>query len=248
MGFKDKIALVTGGTSGIGKKIVEELLRQGAIVIINYGHNDNQAQGLNDELNNYKNNFCIIKADVSKIEEVKLMFEEVKKRYGKLDYLINNAGTNVDGFIENYNIEDWYNVINVNLTGKFLCTKYSIPLLKEATNASIVNIASRLGTSPCKEASAYCVAEAGIINFTKCSALELSDYGIRVNTVSPGLTVTPLSLNGWTKKEIEDTKNNNPLKRLGETIDIANTVLFLLSDAASYINGQNINVNGGGLL
>jgi NAD(P)-dependent dehydrogenase (short-subunit alcohol dehydrogenase family) len=248
MNFKDKIALVTGGTSGIGKKIVEELLKQSAIVIINYGHNDDQAKGLINDFDNYKNNICLIKADISKSEEVKLMFEKVKNRYGKLDYLINNAGTNVDGFIENFDIEDWNKVLNVNLTGKFLCTKYSISLLKKSKNAAIVNIASRLGTMPCKEASAYCVAESGIISFTKCSALELSDYGIRVNAVSPGLTITPLSLNGWTEKEIEETKNNNPLKRLGETIDIANAVLFLLSDDASYINGQNINVNGGSLL
>lgn len=248
MNFKDKIALVTGGTSGIGKKIVEELLKQGAVVIINYGHNDNQANELVKSLNNYKSNLYLIKANISNFEEVKLMFEKINKRYDRLDYLINNAGTNIDGFIENISIEDWNKVLNVNLTGKFLCTKYAIPLLKKSKNSSIVNIASRLGTKPCREASSYCVAEAGIINFTKCSALELSDYGIRVNTVSPGLTITPLSLNGWTKEEIEETKNDNPLKRLGETIDVANTVLFLLSDDASYINGQNINVNGGSLL
>lgn len=96
--------------------------------------------------------------------------------------------------------------------------------------------------------SAYCSAEAGIINFTQASALELSKYGIRVNTVSPSLTITPLALCGWTKEEIEEQKESNPLKRLGEPIDIANTVLFLLSDKASYINGENINVNGGSLL
>ncbi|MDD3186860.1 MAG: SDR family NAD(P)-dependent oxidoreductase [Bacilli bacterium] len=248
MDFKDKIALVTGGTSGIGKKIAEELLKQGSKVIINYGHDDIQAQKTKQELDNYKNNIVLIKADLSNLEEVKLMFEEVKNKYGKLDYLVNNAGTNVDSYIENFNIEDWNKVLNVNLTGKFLCTKYAIPLLKKSKSAAIVNIASRLGTRPCKEASAYCVAESGIINFTKCSALELSEQGIRVNTVSPGLTITPLSLNGWTEKEIEETKNSNPLKRLGETIDIANAVLFLLSDDASYITGQNINVNRGGLL
>lgn len=248
MNFKDKIALVTGGTSGIGKKIVEELLKQGALVIVNYGHNEKQAQDLIKELSDYKNNIWMIKADISNSIEVKKMFEEVNCKYGRLDYLVNNAGINVDGFIENFDIENWNKILNVNLNGKFLCTKYAISLLKKSKNSAIVNIASRLGTTPCKEASAYCVSEAGIINFTKCSALELSDYKIRVNAVSPGLTITPLSLDGWTKEEIDETKNNNPLKRLGETIDIANVVLFLLSDKASYINGQNINVNGGSLL
>lgn len=101
---------------------------------------------------------------------------------------------------------------------------------------------------PCEEASAYCSAEAGIINFTKASALELAKYAIRVNTVSPGLTITPLALKGWTKEEIEEQKATNLLKRLGETTDIAKAVLFLLSEEASYINGENINVNGGSFM
>ena len=166
----------------------------------------------------------------------------------KLDYLINNAGTNIDSYIETFDIQDFRKVLDVNLVGKVICTKHAIPLLKNSENASVVNIASRLGTKPCVEASAYCSAEAGIINFTQASALELSKYKIRVNTVSPSLTITPLALEGWTEQEIEQHKKNNPLKRLGETIDIANAVLFLLSDKASYINGENINVNGGSLL
>jgi len=172
------------------------------------------------------------------------MFNKIEK----LDYLINNAGTNIDSYIETFYIQDFRKVIDVNLIGKVICTKYAIPLLKNSESASIVNIASRLGTKPCIEASAYCSAEAGVINFTKASALELSKYKIRVNTVSPSLTITPLALEGWTEQEIEQHKKNNPLKRLGETIDIANAVLFLLSDKASYINGENINVNGGSLL
>ena len=172
------------------------------------------------------------------------MFNKIEK----LDYLINNAGTNIDSYIEKFDIQDFRKVLDVNLVGKVICTKHAIPLLKNSENASVVNIASRLGTKPCIEASAYCSAEAGVINFTKASALELSKYKIRVNTVSPSLTVTPLALYGWTDEEIEEQKESNPLKRLGETIDIANAVLFLLSDKASYINGENLNVNGGSLL
>ena len=182
-----------------------------------------------------------IKADISKEDEVVEMFKKIEK----LDYLVNNAGTNIDGYIESFNMEDFRKVLDVNLIGKVMCTKYAIPLLKNSKEPSIVNIASRLGTRPCIEASAYCAAEAGIINFTETSSLELSEYNIRVNTVSPGLTITPLALKGWTTEEIKRQKESNPLKRLGETIDIANAVLFLLSDKASYINGQNINVNGG---
>lgn len=244
MDFKGKIALVTGGISGIGKTIVEELLKSGATVYANYGHNDDMMRQTSDEFSPYKDRLHFIKADISNEDEVIQMFKQIDK----LDYLVNNAGTNVDDWIESFKLDDFMKVINTNLIGKFLCTKHAIPLMKQSSTPSIVNIASRLGTKPCEGASAYCVAEAGIINFSEASALELSKYNIRVNTVSPSLTITPLSLQGWTDEEIEETKGSNPLKRLGETIDIANAVLFLLSDKASYINGENINVNGGALL
>lgn len=246
--MNEKIALVTGGTSGIGKEIAKQLLSNGCFVFINFGHNDNQMFEAKKELKQISDNFKFIKADISNEKEVYIMMNTIKDKFGKLDYLVNNAGTNIDGFIEDLDINDFKKVINVNLIGKVICTKYAIPLLRKSGNSSIVNIASRLGTRPCEEASAYCSAEAGIINFTMSSALELSKYNIRVNTVSPGLTNTPLAMAGWTEEEIEYQKKNNPLKRIGETVDIANTVLYLLSDKASYINGENINVNGGTLL
>jgi len=248
MNFQDKIILVTGGTSGIDKEIVRQLLMQGAVVISNYGQNEELMKQTKTELSEYKDKLVFMKADVSNEEEVIKMFDQIKLRFHKLDCLVNNAGTNIDSYIENFNLEDWNKVINVNLTGKFLCTKYAIPLLKSNESSSIVNIASRLATKPCAEASAYCVAEAGIVQFTKCSAIELVNYKIRVNCVSPGLTITPMSLKGWTKEEMEETKQKNPMKRLGQTTDMANAVLFLLSDEASYITGENINVSGGALL
>ena len=242
--FENKTALVTGGTSGIGKEIAKQLLINGAKVIINYGNNEENHEKTKKEFEEYKDKVIFIKADISNEDDVIKMFNKIEK----LDYLINNAGTNIDSYIEKFDIQDFRKVLDVNLVGKVICTKHAIPLLKNSENASVVNIASRLGTKPCVEASAYCSAEAGIINFTQASALELSKYKIRVNTVSPSLTITPLALEGWTEQEIEQHKQNNPLKRLGETIDIANAVLFLLSDKASYINGENINVNGGSLL
>ena len=242
--FDNKIALVTGGTSGIGKEIAKQLLLNGAKVIINYGHNQENYENTKKELEEYKDKIIFIKADVSNEDEVIKMFNQIDK----LDYLINNAGTNIDSYIETFNIDDFRRILDVNLVGKVICTKHAVSLLKNSKTPSIVNIASRLGTKPCIEASAYCSAEAGIINFTQASALELSKYSIRVNTVSPSLTITPLALYGWTDEEIQEQKENNPLKRLGETIDIANSVLFLLSDKASYINGENLNVNGGSLL
>ena len=244
MNFENKVALITGGTSGIGKEIARQLLVNGAKVIINYAHNEDNCNKTKKEFEEFKEQVKFIRADVSKEKEVMDMFTQIKK----LDYLVNNAGTNIDSYIENFNIKEFKKVIDVNLVGKVICTKHAIPLLKNSKAPCIVNIASRLGIRPCTEASAYCSAEAGIINFTQASALELSKYSIRVNAVSPGLTITPLSLKGWTEEEIKEHKENNPLRRLGETVDIANAVLFLLSDEASYINGENINVNGGSLL
>ncbi len=243
-----KIALVTGGTSGIGKEIVKQLLSNGVFVFVNFGHHDHLMYEAKKELKEISNSFQCIKADVSNEEEVFAMFVKIKETFGKLDYLVNNAGMNVDNFIEDLDIDGFRKILDVNLVGKVIVTKFALPLLKKSESPSIVNIASRLGTKPCVEASAYCASEAGVINFTKTSALEFSKYKIRVNVVSPGLTNTPLAMMGWTKEEIEEQKDNNPLYRIGEPIDIANTVLFLLSDKASYINGENINVNGGSLL
>lgn len=163
MNFENKVALVTGGTSGIGKEIAKQLLINGARVIINYAHNEENYEKTKKEFEKYKDKVIYIKADISNEDEVVKMFEQIEK----LDYLINNAGTNIDSYIETFDIEDFRRVLDVNLVGKVICTKHAIPLLRNSKSASIVNIASRLGTRPCMEASAYCSAEAGIINFTR---------------------------------------------------------------------------------
>ncbi|MDD4556617.1 MAG: SDR family NAD(P)-dependent oxidoreductase [Alphaproteobacteria bacterium] len=240
--MKNKIALVTGGTSGIGLEIAKQLLATGAKIVVNYAHNEKQADIARTELGD-----CMfVCADISDESAVKNMFNQIKQKYGKLDYLVNNAGTNTDAFIRDFEAAEFQRVVNVNLVGKFLCTKYAIPLL--SNGASIVNISSNLGVRPCAESSAYNAAAAGIINFTKSTTLELAGTGIRVNTVSPGFTPTPLSLSGWTTSEIEQKKLSNPMRRNATTTDIANTVLFLLSDKAAFINGQNILVNGGSVM
>jgi len=237
----NKIALVTGGTSGIGKEIVRSLLNDGNRVITCFYSNEKRAEEVKKEFNNP--NLLIVKCDVSNEEEVIKMYEEIESKFGKIDYLVNNAGTNVDGFIKDYNIDDFKKVINTNLLGKVIPTKHAYRHMNEG--GSIVNIASRLGVKPCAESPAYCASAAAIINFSKAASLEFSDKKIRVNCISPSLTLTPLSLAGWTEKEIENTKEKNPLKRLGRPDDVANLCLFLLSDEASYITGENILITGG---
>lgn len=246
--FEGRIALVTGGTSGIGKKIAGYLLKEGAFVFINFHNDEARMFDAKKELKEISSNLEFIKADISNEEEVLNMMNKIKEKKGHLDFLVNNAGMNIDAFIESADMVDFKRVINTNFIGKVITTKYAIPLLKKGSNSSIVNISSRLGTTPCEEASAYCAAAASIINFTKSSSMELAKYKIRVNCVSPSLTITPLALEGWTQEEIEEQKMNNPMGRLATTEDIAHAVIFLLSDKASYINGQNINVNGGSLI
>lgn len=242
------IYLVTGATSGIGKQIAEDLLKSGNEVVLNYGNNDKQAKTVEKEFKSKGYKFFICKADISSEKQVKEMFAFVEKKYGKLNGLINNAGTNIDGFVETCKLDNYMKVVKTNFIGKMLCSKYAIPLLKNQENACIVNIASSLGVRPDTECSAYCCSASAIITLTQCLAMELSDYNIRVNCVSPAFTPTPLSLAGWTKAEIKAKEKRNPRHRLGKVEDMSNAVLFLLSNKADYINGENLKVNGGGIL
>lgn len=240
--------LVTGGTSGIGKEIALELLEEGNEVIITYAHNDEQAQNTQKEFKEKGYSVEIFKADISDEEQVKALFDFAKEKFGKLNGLVNNAGTNIDEFVETCFLENYMRVVNTNFIGKMLCSKYAIPLLKNQENACIVNISSSLGVRPDTECSAYCCSASAIITLTQCLAMELAEQNIRVNCVSPAFTPTPLSLAGWTDEEIKAKEKRNPRHRLGKVEDMAKAVLFLLSEKADYINGENLKVNGGGIL
>lgn len=236
-----KVALVTGGTSGIGKEIVLELLKEGCQVITCYSKNDNLASDLINEANN--SCLSVVRCDVSNEDDVIKMMQEIKEKYGYLDYLVNNAGTFIDNFIEDFDIKDFKKVLDVNLIGKVICTKYAYSIMNKGE--SIVNISSHLGVVPCEESSAYCVATAGIINFTKATALEYSAKKIRANCICPAFTPTPLSLRRWTQDEIDKKLSETPLGRFATPEDTAKLCLFLLSDNSSFITGENIWINGG---
>ena len=238
---ENKIALVTGGTSGIGKEIVKELLDKGCAVITCYHSNETAAKDTKEEFNN--NNLLIIKCDVSNEDEVIKLFNIVKEKYGRLDYLVNCAGTFIDNFIKDFDMNDFRKVLDINLLGKIMCTKYAYPIM--SNGGSIVNISSHLGVVPCAESPAYCTAAAGIINFTKATALEFADKKIRANSICPSFTPTPLSLRGWKQEEIDQKLKDTPLGRFATPADTAKLCLFLLSDDASFITGENIWINGG---
>jgi NAD(P)-dependent dehydrogenase (short-subunit alcohol dehydrogenase family) len=191
--IKNKTALITGSSSGIGKEIAINLAKQNIKVCINYSKSLQQALSVKQEIEKSGGKAIIFKADVTKENEVIKMFKFLSKEYNSLDILINNAGIGFENKIENTKYKDWQRVINNNLNGKFLCTKHAIPLLKKSLNPKIINIASRIGSKPIELASAYCSAAAGIIMFSKVSALELARYNIIVNSISPGLVDTPLT-------------------------------------------------------
>ncbi len=249
MNFKDKVILITGSTSGMGQGMAKKLLELGAKVIVNYSNNEDKANETKAMFEKYKDNVLFIKADVSDENDVKEMFKEINNNYGKLDGLVNNAAYDKINSIENLTPEEFRKELDVNLVGRWMCIKYAIPLMKNAKSPRIVNIASRLADRPALESVAYCTCEAATVMLSKCSALELtSKYNIKVNTVSPSLTLTPLARQSYTEEEIKETALKNPSRRLGEVEDTVNAVLFLLSEEADYINGENLNVNGGILL
>lgn len=249
MDFNDKVILVTGSTSGIGQGIAKALLEKGAKVIINYAHNEEKAKETKELFKNYENNILFIKTDISDEKSVIEMYKKIEERFGKLDGLVNNAVYDKIFSIEDLPVEEFRRELDVNVIARWMCIKYAIPLLRKSNMPRIINIASRLGTKPIEDSVAYCTSEAATIMLTQCCALELTrKYNIKTNTVSPSMTLTPLAKKSYTEDEIKRTAAKNPSGRLGEVEDTVNAVLFLLSEQADYINGENLNVNGGILL
>lgn len=246
MNFLDKVVLITGSTSGIGQGIAKSLLKQGAKVIINYAHNEENANETKELFKDYINNTLFVKADISDEKSVIDMYKNIEEKFGRLDGLVNNAVYDKVFSIEDLTAEEYRKELDVNVVGRWMCIKYAIPLLKKSNMPRVVNIASRLGTKPIEDSIAYCTSEAATIMLTQCCALELtSKYNIKVNTVSPSMTLTPMAKRSYTDEEIKQTAMKNPSRRLGEVEDTVNAVLFLLSEKADYINGENLNVNGG---
>ncbi|MFR0822051.1 MAG: SDR family NAD(P)-dependent oxidoreductase [Clostridia bacterium] len=248
MTFKNKVALITGSTSGIGRGMAEALLQEGAKVIVNYSKNEEWANETKTLFKPYGEQVCYIKADVSDEKQVEVMYQKIDEKFQRLDYVINNAAYDVMASIEDFKLSDFRREIDVNLIGRFIIIQKAIPLLKKSETPRIINIASRLGTKPMLDSSAYCMTEAATIMLTKVCALELSKYAIKVNTISPSLTLTPLARQSYTEAEIEASAKKNPSHRVGKIEDTVNLMKFLLKEESEYINGENINVNGGILL
>lgn len=240
MRLQDKVAIVTGGASGIGEFTVREMLKQGAKVVI-ADFNDAGGQKLADELGE---NVSFIHVDVSNEEQVEAMVKHSVDTFGKVDILFSNAGIGSTGSTHELSLEDWNKTISVNLSGVFLCAKYALKEMVKQGSGSIVNCASILGHVGQAATASYTAAKGGVVNMTRALSVEYASQGIRVNAVCPGYINTPLldQLDDATRKHLVSL---HPLGRLGESHEVANAVVFLASDEASFVTGANLLVDGG---
>ena len=246
--MNNKIVLITGGTSGIGKFLVEKLLSKPNNKIIVIAKDEQKIRECKKEFSEHKNRIRFFKTDLNNSEEIEETFNEINQNYDYIDVLINNAAYDKMDSIENYTYEEFSKIINTNLLGKMFCIQNSINLLKNSSYPVVINIASRLATKPMLNSTAYCCAASAIVMLTKCAALELKDYKIRVNSISPSLTLTPLALKSYDVKTINETAKNSTRDRNCNMTDIYNLVCFLSSKKSDYINGENVNLSGGLLL
>lgn len=242
--FENKIVLVTGAGRGIGASIAKRFASEGAEVIVNYSGNDEAAQKTVDEITATGRQAQKYKCSVNDSESIKVMIDEIIKKFGRIDILVNNAGITKDGLMLRMTDEDFDRVIDVNLKGTFNCTKYVSKYMLKQKSGKIINISSVVGLSGNAGQVNYSASKAGIIGITKSAAKELSSRGITVNAVAPGYVDTDM-----TKVLSDNIRNeilkNIPLQRMGNVEDISNCVAFLASEDASYITGQVISVDGG---
>jgi len=247
MKLKDRVAIVTGGARGIGKAIVLTFIREGAKVALV----DVDKGGLEtpkNEIEKKRGELLNISCDITKSSEVKEMVGQVKRSFGRIDILVNNAGIIRRGTIETVTEEDWDRVIEANLKGTFNCCKAVVDIMKQQGYGKIVNVSSIAGKmGDITSAPGYGPSKAGVDALTKTLARQLAPHGINVNAVSPHAIETEMSAQ-WSDERRKEIIASIPLGRLGKPEDVAEAVLFLVSDAASFITGEILDVNGGALM
>jgi len=238
----DKKILVTGGSRGIGAGIAKQLADMGATVALTYTSRGAEAETILGSLKG--KGHIVIQMDVSSPKSVLAAVDQTLERLGKIDGLVNNAGITRDGLLLRMKEDDFDAVIQTNLRGTYLCTKAVLKSMLKARSGSIVNISSVIGQMGNPGQSNYAASKAGIEGFSRAIALEVASRGIRVNCVAPGFIVTEMT-DALDDKQKEAIQNRIPLARLGTVQDVASATGFLLSDVATYITGQVLQVNGG---
>jgi glucose 1-dehydrogenase len=252
--LKGQSALVTGASSGIGKAIAIELAREGAQVIVNYHGSEEKAKGTIKTIESAGGRAIAVKADVSKEEEVQQMFREMLAAFGTIDILINNAGLQQDAAFIEMSLADWQKVIDVNLTGQFLCAREAARefvrrgVVKDRSVAAgkIICISSVHEVIPWAGHVNYAASKGGLMLFMKSIAQELAPYKIRVNGIAPGAIKTPINTEAWETKEArEKLLKLIPYGRVGETLDVAKAAVWLASDDSDYVHGASLLIDGG---
>ncbi|MBD2413648.1 3-oxoacyl-[acyl-carrier-protein] reductase [Nostoc calcicola FACHB-389] len=241
--LKDKVAIVTGASRGIGRAIAIELATQGAIAVVNYASSSAAAEAVVAEITATGGQAIALQADVSKVEQVDALINAVMEKFKRVDILVNNAGITRDTLLLRLKPEDWQAVIDLNLTGVFLCTRAVSKIMLKQRSGRIISITSVAGQMGNPGQANYSAAKAGVIGFTKTVAKELATRGITVNAVAPGFIATDMTSD---LNNTEDILKFIPLGRFGQAEEVAGMVRFLAADpAAAYITGQVFNVDGG---
>lgn len=243
---ENKVALITGGTRGIGKAIAKKFAENGYNLVINYVSENTDLEKLKNDINS-ENEILFVRANVGDFVSCEELVKQAIDKFGKIDVLINNAGITRDNLIMRMKEEDFDNVINTNLKGTFNVTKNVVPYMMKKRSGKIVNVSSVVGLSGNAGQCNYAASKAGIIGFTKSIAKELASRNILANCVAPGFIDTDMTevLNDSVKENIN---NQIPLKRMGTAEEIAKAVYFLAGEDNTYITGQVLNIDGGMLM
>lgn len=249
MGFgllKGKIAVVTGGSRGIGRQIVLRFAEEGAHVVFNYASHDKKADETVDKALAFGTVVKAEKISVTDFEGVSGMIERVNAEFSKIDILVNNAGITRDGMLAMMKEANWDEVINVNLKAMFILCKLVIKGMMSRKTGRIINLSSISGIIGREGQANYAASKGGVIGFTKSIAREVGKYGVTANVVTPGLIETSMTKR-MPRKVLEESRAAIPAGRLGTPEEVANAIVFLASDLSSFVNGEVLNVNGGQL-
>ena len=242
--LKDKIAMVTGASRGIGAAIAKRLASEGAKVAINYNSSTEQALQVLSAVQEVSEGM-LVQGDVSVQADAEKVLSQVIENWGKIDILVNNAGINRDKLLMRMDASDWDDVMNVNLRGTFLCTKLVLPYLIKQRQGNIVNVSSVVGLSGNPGQVNYAASKAGLVGFTKALAREVASRNITVNALAPGFITSGGMVDELSSDAKETILKKIPMGRFGTVDEVAECCLFLCSDQSSYITGQVITMDGG---
>jgi glucose 1-dehydrogenase len=256
--FKDQVVIVTGSSSGIGKACAVHFANHGAKVVINYNSNAGEGMQVLDQIVSNGGTAILVKADVSREDDVKMLFNEAVSKYGKVDVVVSNAGLQKDSSFLEMTLEQWQKVIDVNLTGQFLvCREAARQFVRQQENAQdanhselsigkIVLMSSVHDVIPWAGHVNYAASKGGIMMFMKSISQELAPYKIRINSVSPGAIKTPINKEVWSDPDkYKGLLQLIPYKRIGTPEDVAKAVAWLSSDDSDYVNGETLYIDGG---